>query len=296
MNHHTELGRRAFLKDGLLSLSVAGLSISLTKTSRSSESKAIKLGMVTDLHFADKPTAGSRHYRETPSKLAVAVEQFKKEKVLAVVELGDLIDAADTPAKELAYLKTINEIFSKISPNRHYVLGNHCVYTLTKQEFLTGVEQKRSYYSFDLRQRHFVILDSCFRSDLQPYGRNNFEWTDTNMPPEELKWLRRDLGETKFPTVVFAHQRLDVKNHYGVKNADAIRTILAESGKVAAVFQGHSHKNDYHEIDGIHYCTLVAMVEGTGAENNGFSILDWTNPDSIQINGFRRQADYQWKG
>jgi alkaline phosphatase len=255
-----------------------------------------RLGIVTDSHYADRETSGTRHYRESLKKMSEAVTRFREAKIQLAVELGDFIDAAPTVAEEISYLKSIEKVFAGCQVPRHYVLGNHCVYTLTKQEFLTGVEQKRSYYSFDLRQRHFVILDSCFRSDLQPYGRNNFEWTDTNMPPEELNWLRRDLGETKFPTVVFAHQRLDVKNHYGVKNADAIRTILAESGKVAAVFQGHSHKNDYHEIDGIHYCTLVAMVEGTGAENNGFSILDWTNPDSIQINGFRRQADYQWKG
>lgn len=295
MKHSTSLGRRAFLKDNLLRLSVVGLSASFTEVCRSSESAALKIGLVTDLHYADKPAAGSRHYRQTPDKLAAAAEQFEKAKVLAVVELGDLIDAADTPATELGYLKTINRTFSNISPNRHYVLGNHCVYTLTKKEFLNGVEQQRSFYSFDIRQRHFVVLDSCFRGDLQPYGRNNFEWTDTNMPPNELDWLQQDLADTKFPTIVFAHQRLDVKNHYGVKNADAVRKILVESEKVAAVFQGHSHKNDYRQIDGIHYCTLVAMVEGTGADNNGFSILDWTESDLIRIDGFRRQADHQWK-
>jgi alkaline phosphatase len=295
VKHSTSLGRRAFLKDNLLRLSVVGLSASFTEVCRSSESAALKIGLVTDLHYADKPAAGSRHYRQTPDKLAAAAEQFEKAKVLAVVELGDLIDAADTPATELGYLKTINRTFSNISPNRHYVLGNHCVYTLTKKEFLNGVEQQRSFYSFDIRQRHFVVLDSCFRGDLQPYGRNNFEWTDTNMPPNELDWLQQDLADTKFPTIVFAHQRLDVKNHYGVKNADAVRKILVESEKVAAVFQGHSHKNDYRQIDGIHYCTLVAMVEGTGADNNGFSILDWTESDLIRIDGFRRQADHQWK-
>ena len=295
MKHSTSLGRRAFLKDNLLRLSVVGLSASFTEVCRSSESAALKIGLVTDLHYADKPAAGSRHYRQTPDKLAAAAEQFEKAKVLAVVELGDLIDAADTPATELGYLKTINRTFSNISPNRHYVLGNHCVYTLTKKEFLNGVEQQRSFYSFDIRQRHFVVLDSCFRGDLQPYGRNNFEWTDTNMPPNELDWLQQDLADTKFPTIVFAHQRLDVKNHYGVKNADAVRKILVESEKVAAVFQGHSHKNDYRQIDGIHYCTLVAMVEGTGADNNGFSILDWTESDLIRIDGFRRQTDHQWK-
>ena len=214
---------------------------------------------------------------------------------IAVVELGDLIDAADSVSTELGYLKTINQQFAKISENRHYVLGNHCVHTLNKKEFLGGVEKERSYYSFDLGQRHFVILDACFRGDLQPYGRKNFEWTDPNMPPEELEWLKSDLEKTEFPTVVFAHQRLDVDNHYGVKNAVAVRKILTDSKRVVAVFQGHSHKNDHREIDGVHYCTLVAMVEGGGAENNGFSVLDWTKPDTIRLDGFRHQQDYGWE-
>ncbi len=58
------------------------------------------------------------------------------------------------------------------------MLGNHCVYTLIKREFLDGVEQKRSYYSFDSGDFHFVVLDSCFRSDGEPYRRKNFKWID----------------------------------------------------------------------------------------------------------------------
>ena len=35
----------------------------------------------------------------------------------------------------------------------------------------------------------------------------------------------------------------------------------------------HTHKNDHRDIGGIHYCTLVAMVEGSGAANNGYSVM-----------------------
>jgi hypothetical protein len=54
------------------------------------------------------------------------------------------------------------------------------------------------------------------------------------------------------------------------------------SDKVLAVFQGHSHKNDPKEINGIHYCTLVAMVEGSGAENNGYSTMDILDGGTIR--------------
>ena len=139
------------------------------------------------------------------------------------------------------------------------------------------------------------MLDSCFRSDGTPYGRRNFQWTDPNIPAAEVDWLREDLKSAPGKTVVFAHQRLDVNNHYGVKNANEVRQVLEKSGKVRAVFQGHSHQNDHKEIAGIHYCTLVAMVEGSGAENSGYSTMNIRRDGTIQITGFRKQKDYGWK-
>lgn len=287
------IGRRALLSGGTLLLATAATvdEASLLAGPQDSE---IRIGMVTDLHHADKPPAGTRHYRETMSKLAEATSAFDRDKPRFVVELGDLIDAADAVATEQRYLKTVNREFSAICPDRHYVLGNHCVDTLTKAEFLGGVGQKQSYYSFDRSGFHFVVLDSCFRSDGQPYGRKNSHWTDANVPPAELEWLESDLKSTDRSTIIFAHQRLDVSNNHGVKNGAAVRRILEASGKVLAVFQGHSHRNDLSEIGGIHYCTLVAMIEGSGAENSGYSMMRIDPQGNIRLTGFRQQANYAW--
>lgn len=286
-------GRRAFLQSGTLMLATAARADPWTLLAAEPES-ALRVGLVTDLHYADKPPSGTRYYRETPDKLAEAAEQFREHAPTFLVELGDLIDAADSPAAERGYLERINRDFSAVCDNRHYVLGNHCVYTLTKEEFLDVVQQMHAYYSFDSGDFHFVVLDACFRSDGQPYGRQNFVWTDPNIPEHELEWLRADLQETSKPTIVFAHQRLDVSDHYGVKNASAVRKVLEDSGTVLAVFQGHSHKNDLRDIGSIHYCTLAAMVEGSGAESNGYSIMSIAGDGSIRITGFRNQHDYQW--
>ncbi len=249
----------------------------------------VSIGLITDLHYADKPPAGSRHYRESLGKLDAAAKQFQKEPISFLVELGDFIDAADSVEKEQKYLKTINQRFSKICPNRHYVLGNHCVDTLKKEEFLKVVGQKQSYYSFDESGFHFIVLDSCFRSDGVAYERKNFKWTDANIPPAELKWLKDDLNTNDKPVVVFAHQRLDVDNNHGVKNNKEVRRLLEASGNVIAVFQGHSHGNDLNTIEGIHYCTLVAMVEGAGLVNNGFSTLNIDEQGNVQLTGFQKQ-------
>ncbi len=294
-NEFQQLSRRAFLKNGTLVLTAAASLDSSLLLAGDKSPKLTRVGLVTDLHYADKPARGTRHYRQSPEKLATAAEQFAKNQPDFIVELGDFIDAADSVETELGYLKRINKDFRSICNNRHYVLGNHCVYTLQKQEFLDTVEQEKSYHSFDCGQFHFIVLDSCFRSDGEPYGRKNFQWTDPNIPQQELEWLKADLKATTKKTVVFAHQRLDVSNHYGVKNGEDVRAILEQSEKVLAVFQGHSHKNDHNEINGIHYCTLVAMVEGAGEQNNAFSIMEITDSNTIRIEGFIRQDDYLWK-
>ncbi len=292
-NNHVRIGRRAFLKQGTLVLMAA--SVSAPELLADDASPGLRVGLVTDLHYADKPPAGNRHYRETLQKLEEAARQFEHDKPAFLVELGDLIDAADSVDVERRYLQTINQPFSVICQDRHYVLGNHCVDTLTKEEFLGGVEQAKSYYSFDRGGFHFVVLDACFRSDGQPYGRKNSHWTDANIPPAEIEWLDADLKATDKQVIVFAHQRLDVSNNHGVKNNADVRKVLEASGKVLAVFQGHSHQNDLKEIGGIHYCTLVAMVEGSGPENSGYSLMEVQPNGTIRLSGFRKQKSYRWE-
>lgn len=295
MNHDNDirLGRRAFLRNGTLVLTAASLSSSTLPAD--DETPRLRVGLVTDLHYADKVPAGTRHYRETLAKLEEAARQFEQDQPSFLVELGDFIDAADSVDVELAYLRTINRPFSAICKDRHYILGNHCVDTLKKEEFLGGVEQEKSYYSFDRGGFHFVVLDSCFRSDGEPYGRKNFQWTDANIPTAELEWLEADMHDNDKPVVVFAHQRLDVSNSHGVRNNAEVRKVLESSDKVLAIFQGHSHQNDVKEIGGIHYCTLVAMVEGSGVENNGYSLMEIEPTGTIHLTGFRLQKSYDWK-
>jgi predicted phosphodiesterase len=287
-------GRRTFIRNGTLFLAAAA-TVDVSSLFADEENGGLRIGLITDLHHADKPSAGTRHYQETLGKLAEAASRFEEDKMNFVVELGDLIDAADSVETEQRYLSTINREFSAISNDRHYVLGNHCVDTLTKAEFLGGVEQEKSYYSFDRGDFHFVVLDACFRSDGEPYGRRNSKWNDANIPAAETEWLQEDLRSTSKKTIVFAHQRLDVSNDHGVRNCSDVRKILEDSGRVLAVFQGHSHQNDLKHIGGIHYCTLVAMVEGSGAENNGYSTMEITKGGTIRLRGFRKQHGYDWK-
>jgi alkaline phosphatase len=150
---------------------------------------------------------------------------------------------------------------------------------------------REHHYSFDLAGVHFVVLDACYRSDGADYQRKNFDWTDANIPAQQVDWLLADLAKTSNPTVILAHQLIDESGKHMVRNAAAVRAELERSGKVLAVFQGHSHRNDYQQIAGIHYTTLVAMIEGSGLENSGYAVLEVMRDRSIRLRGFRQQMN-----
>ena len=287
--------RRAFIGDSVLLLTAAGVAgvPSTLLAANESVNPVSRVGLITDLHYADKDAANTRYYRETPAKLAEAICQFKSARTECIIELGDLIDAAPSVETELNYLNTINASLQTAPGKKHYVLGNHCVDTLTKYEFLLTVGQPKSYYSFDQAGWHFVLLDACFNPDGTHYERRNSKWDDANVSAQQLDWLREDLDGNELPVIVFIHQRLDDAGPYTVKNAAAVRELLVGQN-VVAVFQGHSHKNDLQAIDGIHYVTLVAMVEGSGEENNAYSILELMDGQTLRLVGFRKQQNLQW--
>ena len=292
--------RRGFLSGLALaggSLFLGGSGAALAAVLEERSAPLLKIGLLTDLHYAEKTTAGNRHYRDSLLKIRPAVEHFNKVKADFAVELGDFVDEAPTLEEELGYVSRIEAEFSRFKGDRHYVLGNHCVSRLKKEEVLASCGQrkkaKRAYYSFDRGGLHFVVLDACFRADGVSYGRKNFEWTDTEIPPAERKWLADDLRKSGKPTVVFTHQRLDVGGSYGVKSAAKVRKILEEDGEVLAVFQGHNHVNDHKVIGSVHYVTLAALIEGPFSKgNNAWSVLEAYPGGVLKVDGFHHQGDY----
>lgn len=250
---------------------------------------ALRIGLVADVQYADKDSEIGRHYRDSLGKLREAVARFNEEKADLLIELGDLVDAGDTVAEETAYLKAVEAELVKFRGDGHYVLGNHCLWSLTRDEYRKVCAGRGEHYSFDKGGFHFVILDACYRPDGATYGAKNSRWQESLIPEAERRWLAADLAATAKKTLVFVHQRLDAGPPYGVQNAAEVRKTLEDSGKVLAVFQGHHHAGDLQKVNGIHYVTLVGMTEGAGAESNAYGVLDVFGDGTLVLTGFRRQ-------
>jgi len=274
-NQHWIVTRRIFLKSSAAALAGLALTpISCTGPTGSGRRRgAVRFGIVTDCHYADADTAGTRFYRHSLDKLGECVEVMNRLQVEFIVELGDFKDQQNPPVEQntLSYLRAVEGVFSQFNGPAYHVLGNHDQDSLSKAQFLanvknTGIDPDRSYYSFDFSGVHLVVLDANYKSDGTDYDHGNFDWTDANVPPAD--------------------------SHY-VKNAAEVRQILEQSDRIMAVFQGHRHDGGYSFIEKIHYYTLKAVIEGPGPENNSYAVVEVRPDMSITVTGYRKAVSDQ---
>ena len=297
---HWMISRRAFLGSMTAAAAAAGLSSCAPGWLSTSGRHLVRFGIVTDCHYADVDPAGTRFYRESLDKLAECVARMNAEGVDFLIELGDLKDQDRRPveSRTLRYLQDVEAILQRFYGPTYHVLGNHDMDSISKQQFLshvenTGIDSTRSYYSFDAGGLHCIVLDANYKTGGSDYDHGNFDWTDANIPAHELDWLRQDLAASRGPAIVFIHQLLDGTGSVHVKNASQVRRVLQESGKVLAVFQGHHHEGSYSRIHGIHYYTLKAVVEGHGRDSNAYATVEVQPDGSVIVTGFRKAPSMQ---
>ncbi len=296
--------RRDFLKASAASL--FGLMAGCSGVSSSAAPRVgLRFGLLTDFHYADAPPSGTRYYRESLDKVREAVAKLRDERVEFLGLLGDIKDMApavngqrEPDTKTLGYLTDIEAEIRRFSGPTYHVLGNHDMDNLSKAQVLasitnTGITPNRSFYAFSRGGVRFITLDACYLEDGRDYDHGNFDYRNTWVPPAQLVWLRAELAAAREPMIVFAHQRLDAAGDPFIKNSAEVRAALEASGKVLAAFHGHDHPGAHALVNGIHYYTLKAVVEGSGEANNSYAVAE-VHPDlNITITGYRRAVSLE---
>ena len=286
-----------YLSSGILLLAVGRL-----PQAQAAPRRTLRFGVLTDTHYADRPTAGTRHYADSLQKVDEAIEAFNRAKVDFVIELGDLkdMDAKGTPELTLRYLDSIEQRLQRFDGPLYHVLGNHDMDCITKEEFLAhtsnaGRANGRAYYSFEAQGVRCIVLDANFNADMTPYSRGNFDWRVANIPTEQLDWLDGELTRhRRQPTIIFLHQMLDsfsdINKDLCVKNADKAVEIIERHEQVLAVIQGHHHPGHYSFRRGVHYLTLQGMIE-QAAPTNSYAIVEVRPSGDISVDGFKSCPD-----
>lgn len=218
----------------------------------------MKLGIYTDPHYSSQEvTCGNRYNNRSLDKMKAAYRDFEAAGCDLIVCLGDLTDTEDTREKEEQNMAEIAALFAACPIPTVCVMGNHDAYVFEPEEFyaLLGGCEPLDWVDGD---NTLLFLSANYNPDGSPYHPHAFHWDQCYLPTEGLA---ERLAAAPGDVYVFLHQNLDAAcpADHRPTNADEAHRILADSGKVKAVYQGHYHWGQDTHKDGVHYVTLPAM-------------------------------------
>lgn len=189
-----------------------------------------------------------------PDRWQRAIEQINLLKPDFVISVGDLIEGYTEDANKL------NEEWAEFDRMTHqldapffYCPGNHDVSNAKMLEVYIekyGVDGK-SYYSFDYKGSHFIVLDSL--SAIR----------DEEFAAKQLEWLQKDIVSVKRAVNVFVffhHPDMEDKPFF-----KKIITLLPKDKTI--IFAGHWHGLNYIEHDLVPVYVLAATGASIGNVN-----------------------------
>lgn len=270
----------------------------------------LKIGLIADPQYADKPNSGNRHYKASLWKLNEAIATFNHYDVDFVQTLGDVIDS------DWHNYNPILHIYKSINPDieSYHLLGNR-EFNINKTYFehlLDKLSMPNYYYSYVKMDWRFIVLDATdyayFSNSLHNHDINqlNAYYNNTEGSPnhqhyngaigeEQQNWLIQELDSAKIldqKVIVFSHMPLRPLGHgANLWNDYEIIDIIENNSNVIAFINGHNHPGNYIHKNDINYITLFGMIE---SKVNAYAILEIYD-DCLVLMGYGNQQSIQMK-
>lgn len=260
---------------------VAGASLGmLNPVALLAERKPTKDGF-SFLHLTDMHVRRKRQGHIGYQKCIDAVNKNNRSADFVLMG-GDLAFDGNYTAKEefIDQIELYKNVSDQLKMPYYNSIGNHDVLgwssrrkvspddpDLGKKLLMDKLGMKSSYYSFNHKGWHFVVMDSIHPVEAEHGISYKGAFGD-----QQLEWLRFDLGtNANMPTVIMTH--IAVFCHLGQMNGDPkfnpfgnmvvedtvkFRNII-ERHNVKAVLQGHSHVPEDFYYNGIWYITSQSV-------------------------------------
>ncbi len=285
-------------------LSASGL------TGQNNDGKPLKVGIISDVQYADIDNHGTRHYRASVGKFSEAVRKFSETDVDFIVILGDFID------NDYASYKPLIRIIRGINIPVYYVLGNHdfSVREGRKQKVPDLLNVNSGYYSLTRNNWRFIFLDGTDIStfsrsikdpefqraqsildSLEKAGAPNAHSWNGGIGKAQMKWLEREIDNSHKDNqniILFCHFPIYPENQSeNLWNANEIRNIVESRNRKMVFMNGHTHRSNYCLNNGVHYVSLRGMVE---MDENSFATAE-IYKDSISVKGYGAEKNFRIK-
>ena len=258
------------------------------------------LQVLTDAHAAGKAEGHSSDRKLTGKAGEVLVDILDKGiergDVEGVLDLGDLIEHSGSyaapeqrPSEDAENFAKCLRLFDRVAVPHLHAIGNHPLMNLSEQVILDLLGLNEPYFSRDIGDHKVVMLHSRFTYKHDQAGHKS--GSGIYIDHQQLSWLQAELERSDKPVLVCSHHPLSDQDLTGnvwfqnypqcalMENRSEVQEVLARSGKVVAVMNGHTHWN-YLSMDqhGIPHITLQSLGEnfrndGTPAATFGIAKL-----------------------
>ena len=211
-----------------------------------------------------------------PNKFNQIIDEIVHLYPAFVIQVGDMIRGYVEDLEE--FRSEWDRFKAQIAPLGEIpffpVPGNHDVIDASRKPGGEAIYREvwgDTYYSFDYRNAHFVVLNTDDQEDNEIRG-------------PQLAWLAKDLEQAKEQDhiFVFCHRPT-----YRLEGEDELHGLFVENG-VDAVIYGHYHHLNYRERDGIPYMMTVSAARMTtpyplGAGNFHHMLLVTVRDNAFRI-------------
>lgn len=259
----------------------------------------VRFGVIADVQYSNKPARGLRHYSASKEKLKVSLTHLKQLQPQWVLSLGDLIDDKYESFTPLLKICKNSELQVK------HLLGNHDydIKDKYKPQVPELLQMPARYYSWTEKGWRFIILDGNELSTYahpkgSPGHKRSMAYYNSRKPKppvwnggidkKQITWLRAELAiaEKKDENVILlCHFPIFPVDAHNLWNDKEMLKLIDEYSCVKAWFNGHNHKGNYAERNGVHYITFHGMVDH---KTNAYALVE-VDQEKIRISGFGRE-------
>ena len=206
----------------------------------------IRFLVFSDLHYDT--------VKDGDERIGKIIKKVKENQLDFCISLGDFCEPVlENKRLVSAFLQTKVPIY--------YTIGNHETDQHHLDEILVFYDMKSPFYSFELENYKFIVLNTCFYSKdgvEEAFYENNYKIKGSVypiLPQEQLNWLREELNDHK-KHIVFSHHSFS--NEFakrGVQNRDTIQNMFSAKN-VLLCMNGHDHGDAVIEKNGTTYYTV----------------------------------------
>jgi hypothetical protein len=252
--------------------------------------RPLRIGLVADVQYGDKPDDGRNTYRAALDRLRAVVDQLNAADLDLVVQLGDVIDGTfDRPRHDAARderdLDAVLAVLDGLAPPLEHVVGNHGL-SLPRERLLERLGPAAGHRVRDVGPARLVFVDTLAfarvgRRPEDPVRVAAEAWLAAHDVAEhphahgwngglgeaQRAWLREVLAADDRPAVVLAHHPVDPAacrpKFLAWDHAEALAVVDAAPRCVAWV-NGHDHRGGRDERNGVLHATVPGLVAATG--------------------------------